>query len=835
MELIPGQFFMTSRLAGVAVVVAVALGLWLARPAPLTAMDQEQARLNQTAPIPRGDTTVSQTFVAAHDGLSAVELLAAVYPDAPAGAALTLRLLDTDDRVVAAHSFSGVAHNTLLRLNFNPLPHSARKTYTLLLEGTPDNKTTVWAYGLDGYAHGTRLENGAPAPGDLRFSTSYTYLWSEALGDMVTALGRLARLALPLWLVLFAPGLLVLEWIGRYDDQRPSVWARWGMALGFSLSLLPLAWLWITVIGLKWSATGMWVAYALAGLAVLWRGLARLSAASNRHEVSGRRPSAHDAAIALILLLSLAARLLAVRDLAFPQWVDSPHHLVIARLLDESGRVPIGYLPLLPIEQFIYHFGFHALAVTAHWLTTLPLVQIFLLVGQLLNGLTPLAADTFVVGLTGRPRAGLAAAFFVGLVSLFPGYYVSWGRYTQLTGVLILAPALAAVWRMVKPRADGRAASHFKNIFAVGLLAAGLLLTHYRVLAFFAVFALAALAGGGRGGWKGLGAATALAVLLTAPWLLRLGAQAVMPVVIAPGALASPSGYNAFPVEYFQRGLERGWILIALLATVWGLLRLNRVVWITAGWVAVTFALLNVGPGTWVVNNSSWAITLFLPGALALGWGVDRWLKLTDTLGREMPVAKDFPEWSVNLNRTLQRLWPNTTWIRRIIRVAMLMCLAGLAAYAGQQGLVGQVSISNPTTVLATADDQSALEWIKKNAPEEAVFLVNGWLWQSYTWAGPDGGVWVWPLTGRRTTLPPLDYTLQADLQAEVNAFNKRAAQIQDASAPETLALLREAGVTHIFIGAKGGTLKPEMLVDNLNYRLLYTNGAAWVFEVIYP
>src|SRR3990172_12479453 len=136
-EFISDNLLMFSRLTAVALLVAVALGLWLACP----------------------------------------ELLAAVYPDAPAGAALTLRLLDSDDRVVAAHSFSGVAHNTSLRLNFNPLPHSARKTYTLLLEGTPDNKTTVWAYSLDGYARGTRLENGAPAPGDLRFSTSYTYLW----------------------------------------------------------------------------------------------------------------------------------------------------------------------------------------------------------------------------------------------------------------------------------------------------------------------------------------------------------------------------------------------------------------------------------------------------------------------------------------------------------------------------------------------------------------------------------------------------------------------------------------------------------------------------------
>ena len=190
-----------------------------------------------------------------------------------------------------------------------------------MLDGTPDNKTTVWAYSLDGYARGTRLENGASAPGDLRFSTLYTYLWRDALGDAVTTLGRLARLTLPLWLILFAPGLLVTEWIERHSGPLPSKGARLGMALGFSLSLLPLAWLWVTTAGLRWSATGIGITYASVGLAVIWRVLVRLHAA--RPLLTGiihaLRPSAHDAALALLLLLDLAARLVAVRDLAFPQ------------------------------------------------------------------------------------------------------------------------------------------------------------------------------------------------------------------------------------------------------------------------------------------------------------------------------------------------------------------------------------------------------------------------------------------------------------------------------------------------------------------------------------
>jgi hypothetical protein len=309
-----------------------------------------------------------------------------------------------------------------------------------------------------------------------------------------------------------------------------------------------------------------------------------------------------------------------------------------------------------------------------------------------------------------------------------------------------------------------------------------------------------------------LGAVTAFAVLLTAPWLLRLGAQAVMPVVIAPGALASPSGYNAFPMDYFRRGLEEGWIAAALLATVWGLLRRDRAVWIIAGWTAVTFALLNIGPGTWLVNNNAWAITLFLPGALALGWGADRWLSRAEALTR------------IEMSR-----------VRRFGGAILFAMAAGLAAYAGLQGAIAQVNVANPTTVLATADDQPVLDWIEKNTPADAVFLINGWRWQTDTWAGSDGGTWIWPLTSRRTTLPPVDHTFQVEWWREVTAFNARAAQIQDASAPASLALLREAGVTHIYIGAKGGTLRPETFVDNPNYRLLYTNGAAWVFEVIGP
>jgi hypothetical protein len=165
----------------------------------------------------------------------------------------------------------------------------------------------------------------------------------------------------------------------------------------------------------------------------------------------------------------------------------------------------------------------------------------------------------------------------------------------------------------------------------------------------------------------------------------------------------------------------------------------------------------------------------------------------------------------------------------------MLTGFAGCAAYAGARGLAGQVSVSNPATVLATADDLSALTWVEHNLPQDAVVLVNGWEWVPTVWSASDGGVWLWPLTGRRTTAPPLDYVESAEWRREVEAFHERLAGIQRAGSPDALALLREAGVTHVFMGARGGTLKPEMFMDDPNYRLLFTNGAAWVFEVVEP
>jgi hypothetical protein len=158
--------------------------------------------------------------------------------------------------------------------------------------------------------------------------------------------------------------------------------------------------------------------------------------------------------------------------------------------------------------------------------------------------------------------------------------------------------------------------------------------------------------------------------------------------------------------------------------------------------------------------------------------------------------------------------------------------LSALLGAGSALGLRAQVAVINPQTVLATTADRAALEWVAQNIPADAVFANNAWAWQLGTWAGSDGGVWLQPWLGLRSTTPPLDYIYSPQLVSQVVGFNQKLVNLMDANSPEALALFQGAGVTHVFIGARGGSLKPEMFVDSPHYRLLYSNGAAWVFAV---
>ncbi len=515
-----------------------------------------------------------------------------------------------------------------------------------------------------------------------------------------------------------------------------------------------------------------------------------------------------------LLAIAVAIRFIAVRDQAFPPWVDSSRHALITAVMVESGRAPDGYAPYLPVQGFPYHFGFHTLSAGLALLTGRPLPVLLLTLGQLLNGLVPLAV--FAAGrlATGRRSVGLLAAFLVALPFFFPGYYATWGRMTQLTAMLIMPVLLALTWRL------GRGWARLWPL--VGVLAAGLFLVHFRVFLFY--LPLAALVGAievAKLAHPRSRAASAVVPLLLAGALALL---LVMPRVA--GLLAdtdplatigqSQPGYNDFPMGYVTTGWERVYLGLAVAAALSVLVAaFYRRRWaafplLLLGWVAVLFLLLagdRLGlPETLVVNLNSMYITLFLPLALLL----------SIVAGRIPNVGK----WSAAGG------WRSA--VATSLAVLGGVALALLLLFGWRQ----QVNILNRQTILALPEDVAVLDWIDANLPAEARVAVNAWQWLGQTWAASDGGAWLVPLTGREATTPPIDHIYNRELFAAVRAFNEPALAIEDWSDPSAAGWLAEQGVTHVLIGQRGGYFDPAELSRNPALDLLYRREGTFVFAV---
>ena len=66
--------------------------------------------------------------------------------------------------------------------------------------------------------------------------------------------------------------------------------------------------------------------------------------------------------------------------------------------------------------------------------------------------------------------------------------------------------------------------------------------------------------------------------------------------------------------------------------------------------------------------------------------------------------------------------------------------------------------------------------------------------------------------------------------------MHRLAQTIRDATpgSPFALAALRDAGVTHVFVGARGGYLRPAELAALPGFEVIYHQDGAWVFRLHY-
>jgi hypothetical protein len=805
--------------------------------ASIVETDNVQERLDKAAPAIAGSQTVGQTFVSHYPRFCAVELLLVVYDDAPPDTPrnLTFHLRsypqNEADIVTLTVDTSRLKHNDPCRFFFPPQAGSENKTYYFFLEATEGNRTTVWYNSPDAYGEGTMYLDGEPCEGDLYFKTYYDYTLGVIARDIWRGLRSSGWLILPLLSLFILPGYLLYSLLPIEPELEPL--EHLALVVGLSLALVPLALLLCSVLGLALNGTRVLIAVVILSVGALWRLASTGFRDFRRWLSSDNRPFVM--AFLFIFALSLTVRFLHIRNLVVPAWIDSVHHTLITQLIVAKGGVPQSYESLLPIGEFVYHFGFHSLVAVFHWLTGVEIPRAMLIVGQVINGLMVLSAYLLAKCLTGRRLAGLFAALIVGLISFMPAYYVSWGRYTQLTGLVLLPSTIVFTMRALGQPGKlvdwetgklvdwetGKSGNQFTNLpiyqstnlLIAAVSAAGLLLTHYRVLIFYGGFVVAYLLyetfthrhepAAFLRYWSRAATVGFLAALLILPWLANL-VHALWPLTTLPSRMQGAPSFNAFPYDLVMIGNNRALIVLSVCGLLWGLYKRERAVTVTMLWVVIVTVITNptvLGlPSTWLVNNASLAISLFIPLAILGGYFLT---SVSDLLSVQYPIS-NIRQLTLALAITLVALW----------------------------GAWEMLPIVNPGTVLATRYDMAAMDWIRHNIPSDARFLINVRHWQGGTYVGTDGGYWIPLLAGRDTVLPPAVYLYgSGEYVKGINDLAEAIVAAESFDAENIRQLLSDNGVTHVYVGARGGPITPQMLTGSAHYHAVYSNGAVWIFE----
>jgi hypothetical protein len=433
-------------------------------------------------------------------------------------------------------------------------------------------------------------------------------------------------------------------------------------------------------------------------------------------------------------------------------------------------------------------------------------------------------------------------------------------------------------------------------LFGGAVLAAGLFLAHYRIaLMLLLLMALHLIwtairgrrEGYGRLRWNALRCAAILlgAGVLVAPWIVRLLQGFTL------GIRGSEGRYAADYYNLERLGTALGHpalgplaitaavgvaLAVAFRAPLLGLL---------AAWGAILFLGSNPHwirvPGAGALDSVTVVSSLYIVGALATGyvaqrvWGVGERLRQYVSGARPHPnplpegegtlaiVPPSGREAAAGREADVQVASPSgrgrrsaarpgegaTTTAASTARPGEGVARALLASTFVRSGLLAALGLLagwgalllpglvQPEQTLADAADLRAAEWIAWQLPADARFLVNASIvgWEPDFVAPTDGGAWLPLLARRETTLLPLVYAGERGVApAAVDRMEQiaRAARA-DPTSPGTLRLLRESGVTHVYLGARGGPVEEHKLLASPAYRRVYASLGVSIYELV--
>lgn len=647
---------------------------------------------------------------------------------------------------------------------------------------------------------------------------------AQLVGWSVTTAGSAPLTLIAATAMLLLPGLALLRLL--WPDSLPLM-QRWPPAIGISCALPPILLLVSQPLGIHWNSGLCWGYLALSGLILIWP-RSGLHEHQQPAEPDSTRPG--DPAHLLLLLITGIAvmiRLYVVRDLPVGMWGDSYHHTVIAQLLVDNGGLFSSWQPYAPLTTFTYHYGFHSNVAWLSWLSGTPVTRSLLIVGQLQNALAVPLVYLLTRRLLGSNAPALWAALIVGFISPMPAFYVNWGRYTQLAGQTVL-PAVCVVWMALLDKATQRKVKHLpimRLLTLAVLVTASLILTHYRVtllaICFILIYGSYLLVARVRTPGIAMRVAgialitNALTILLLIPWVLRL--RESMWLRLGEHFLSTNVGTNELNIlPAFSEIISLHTKPLIFGLALFGILFLCRrrhwhgmvlVGWGCLVWLATNPYLIGL-PGAGIISNFAMLIANYLVLAPLAGVTLDR---VTTFLAETITIR------------------PLITWGYILPGVVLLFW-----------GMDYQRQIVDPTYQLFTPADVTAIEWIKANTSEDALFLVNSFpAYGDSLYAGSDGGWWLSFMSGRSTNLPPLLYGSEVGeepgYQRTIHATNTLI-QEYPLDSEQAAATFRSQGYTYLYDGPAASPpeeyLNPTVLSQSPWYELVYRHDGVTIWSV---
>ena len=634
---------------------------------------------------------------------------------------------------------------------------------------------------------------------------------------MDTIAGELGLLVI-VAVAVFLPGSALLVVSGGW--RRWSGLQRYVVAAGLGLAFYPILF-YTTRALLPQAQLDRWLLVGLlfvALLVTLW--------GSWKERIFLFRPQPLEWVALLILGLTLASRIWFGHDYPFPAWSDSLHHTLLTDLTAGSGRLPRTLEPYFPNVLDMYHLGLYSLSGTVQIISQAPAHEALLWTTQFLNGLCGIGIYLVLDRHAGRTGAilGLAVA---GLFSAHPALWANWGRFTQLSSVVILPIAWAFFLEMVLARDPGHESESKPDrriwlaLFAAATGAA-VFLFHFRVGIFYLLLlgatALVMLAKY-RSREKSLLMlrallATGLGMLIIILPALWAAAGSYLATRVTPGGSLNPGqqeqllqNYYIFPLASLPYLAAPVWLLVMSgFAGLVGLMTRNVLILVTLLWALLMVLVGNLYlleiPALNFTNLGAILIMLYIPISVILGAALEEGF-------RRLPQKYLAPA--------------------KTVLVAAILVAGLLAAWS-------RAKTVEPYRHFVTGQDVAAMQWINENSPADATFAINTYQWLPNAIHGTDAGYWIPYFTGRQiVTMSMLGDGLTKEYRQRTLARAEAAVALEsDLSA---LGALRDLGVEYIYIGATGDFSGPGLQLDALSQsdavKVLYSQGDTAVLQIL--